>query len=226
VANPTANSVSVFDTVNGNVLLTTITGGGLNVPTAVALDALGNVYVTNGAGNSISVFTANAYAPATILTGEGSNAFSGPAGIAFKTASFNSGNLLVANAGDNSLGVILLDPDSSAPTGYDYNSVYKLTNLSLNVPQGVTVAPDGIIYFANSGNNSVVVWPGFGVAASTFTGPGLDVPEGVAVDASGKLYVTNFGANSVSVFDTLNGNKLLTTITGGGLDGPTGVVIR
>jgi YVTN family beta-propeller protein len=80
---------------------------------------------------------------------------------------------------------------------------------------------------ANSGNDSVSVFTLNGGAASQpITENGLNLPEGVAVDASGKLYITNFGANSLSVFDTTNGNEALTTITGGGLDGPTAVAVH
>lgn len=102
--NPTSNSVSVFDTLNGDVLLTTITGGGLNVPTAVALDNFGNLYVTNSAGNSVSVFTANGYTPATVvtsstITGHGLNL---PEGVATDA----NGKLYVANFGSNSVSVL------------------------------------------------------------------------------------------------------------------------
>ena len=225
VANPLANSVSIFDTVNGNALLSTITSG-LNVPTGVTLDAVGNLYVVNSAANSVSVFLPNNYAaPATFITGNG---LTSPAGIAFDPA---TGTLLVANAGANTVTQFQLQPASAAgplvtPTGFFYQPAAVFSGGGLSVPQGVAIRAS-VAYVANSGNDSVSVIPLNGAPpAPPITGNGLSLPEGVAIDASGKLYVTNFGANSLSVFDTTNGNTALTTITGGGLDGPTAVAVH
>ena len=226
VANPLANSVSIFDTVNGNALLSTITSG-LNVPTGVTLDAVGNLYVVNSAANSVSVFLPNNYsAPATSIT----YGLNSPAGIAFDPA---TRTLVVANAGANSLSVFLLVPSAGdgpgvpiTPTGFIYYPYAVETGGRLNVPQGVAIRAS-VTYVANSGNDSVSVIPGIEQEPEPpITGNGLSLPEGVAVDATGKLYVTNFGANSLSVFDTTNGNTALTTITGGGLDGPTAVAVH
>jgi DNA-binding beta-propeller fold protein YncE len=62
VANLGNNTVSVYDTNNGNTEITAagskplISGGSLNRPLGIAVDSKGNVYVANNGGNSISVY--------------------------------------------------------------------------------------------------------------------------------------------------------------------------
>jgi arabinogalactan endo-1,4-beta-galactosidase len=70
----------------------TFSGGGLNVPLAVAIDGSGNVIVVN-TNNSLSVFT-NAGAPVTGTTGYADQTLGGPAALAID----RSGSLWVANS--------------------------------------------------------------------------------------------------------------------------------
>lgn len=62
VANLGNNTVTVYDTNNGNAEITAagakplISGGSLNRPLGIAVDSKGNVYVANNGGNSISVY--------------------------------------------------------------------------------------------------------------------------------------------------------------------------
>ncbi len=62
VANLGNNTVTAYDTNNGNAEITApgskplISGGSLNRPLGVAVDSKGNVYVANNGGNSISVY--------------------------------------------------------------------------------------------------------------------------------------------------------------------------
>ena len=76
---------------------TTATGGGLNAPTALAIDGIGQIWIANS-NNSISLFS-NAAAPLSPNTGFTGGALSSPTGIAID----NSGNLWLSNSANNSV---------------------------------------------------------------------------------------------------------------------------
>ena len=70
---------------------------GLNRPSFIAFDTLGNLYVSNYVGNTIGKYGPNG---ATINTSLISSGLNGPYGIAFDSA----GNLYVANINGNTIG--------------------------------------------------------------------------------------------------------------------------
>ena len=146
-------------------------GGGLNHPNAMAVDASGNVWLTNGSANTVSEFSSVGTALSPV--GGYSNAnLSLPSGIAIDT----NGNAWVSNS-----------------TG---NSVTKITSLGgsfttyngggLNAPSSVSIDGSGNVWLTNKGNNSVSEFASTGVAISStngYTGAGLNQPVGIAVDA-------------------------------------------
>jgi sugar lactone lactonase YvrE len=87
---------------------------------------------------------------------------------------------------------------------------------SLNAPGGMTVAPDGTIYFADTGNNRVrAVWPSgtittvagtgrYGAWAAGGSAPlrtSLGGPADVAVSPGGCLYIADEGASEILRLD-------------------------
>ncbi len=134
-------------------------GGGarFNNPFAVAVDATGNVYVSDTANNAIRkitvgrVVTTLAGQPGTAgkTDGNGSDArFWNPQGLTVDGA----GNIYVADTGNNAIrkitpmGVVTTLPETT-------NTVDKI--LRLNSPGGVTVDADGNVYVADT-DNSVI----------------------------------------------------------------------
>jgi YVTN family beta-propeller protein len=221
VANSANNSVSVFDTTHGNAVLPAITGGGLNAPLGLTVDASGKLYVANSGGDSVSIFdTAHGNAVLPAITGGG---ISFPTGVAIDA----SGKLYVSiGNGFGSVGVF--------DTAHGNAVLPTITGNGLTQPWDVALDASGKLYVAcpaPGGNVSV-----FDTAHSNMPLPLISIipgyqPEAVVVDTSGKLYVANYNAGpsregNVEVFDTAHSDAaVLPDITGGGLNGPDGVAI-
>jgi streptogramin lyase len=190
-----------------------IAGGGLTSPSVVAVDALGNVWITNVSGSAVSEFSPAgiALSPGVGYTGGG---LSAPFGIAFDL----NGNVWVSNTGNNTLSELASNGAPVSPAG-------GYTGGGLNGPEGIAIDSTNHLWIANSSNNSLSEFTAAGAAVSPtagFTGGGLNVPTGVAIDASGTLWITNFSGASLSEFNPF-GSALNGGITGGGLNTPQGI---
>jgi uncharacterized protein YjiK len=233
---------------NGNVAPSaTIVGDrtGLNSPGGIALDSVGNIYVTNdvaatpsGGEDKITVYArgsnGNAAPKATLFA----------LGLAYPTGIVvdSSGNLYVANMG-STMGavdsIIVYPPNSLVPT--------KAIGLetALDQPSGITVDRSGNIYVTNQENgngrlDSVNVYSpgsyaqGAPSAAIIGTKTKLAQPFGIATDSRGNLYVANFedgshGRGSITIYPTSSkGNAAPSlTISGDktGLSSPSGIAL-
>lgn len=81
----------------------------------------------------------------------------------------------------------------------------------LSSPRGIAFGPDGNLYVADSGTNSVLQVTPAGVSTTFATG--LSAPRGLAFDALGILYVANSGNNTI-VKITPDGTKTIFVSTG------------
>ncbi|SNT34953.1 hypothetical protein SAMN05421770_10840 [Granulicella rosea] len=144
------------------------TGGGLSAPTAMAVDATGNIWLTN-ANNSVSEFAPTGAALSS-STGYTAGPLSGPSAIAIDT----TGNAWVANATGNSLTRI-------APLGA---SATNFTGGGLNQPAGIAIDASGNLWVPNKGGNSVSAFNNAGAPITTtpYTGAGISQPAGVAIN--------------------------------------------
>jgi serine/threonine-protein kinase len=124
------------------------TSARFNEPTALTLDAAGNVYVADYGNNLIrkitpaglvTTFAGSGAAGAANGTGPAAS-FNGPAGIAIDVA----GNIYVADYSNNLIRKI-------TPAG----AVTSISNAALNRPYGVAVDAAGNIYVANYGNSTI-----------------------------------------------------------------------
>jgi hypothetical protein len=110
--------------------------GGFSSPSASAVDASGNLWVTNSGNASVTILNATTSAP-TVLT---SGSLSGPSAIAFDAV----GNAWVTNKTSSSLSVFTpAGSGSVASTG------------TLSSPTGVAIDGQGTIWVTNSGNAKV-----------------------------------------------------------------------
>jgi hypothetical protein len=202
---------SILSSANDFSLGINYTGGGLNNSYRVAIDGLGNAWVTNSANNSVTKISS----VGTFLSG--TNGYTGgglsqPREIAID----GSGNAWVANLGGNSVTEL-----SSA--GAFLSGANGYTGGGLIVPFGVAIDGSGNTWVAN-GNSSVIELSSAGSilsGANGYTGGGLDATQGIAIDGSGNAWASNVGNSTVtelssagSILSGPNG------YTGGGLNRP------
>lgn len=204
----------------------------LNYPEGVAVGASGYVYVADWGANEVRKISPTG--KITIVAGDGT-ACIGPAncgdGGAATSAELSfpdgvavdaSGNVYIADTGDNEIrkvspgGVItrIAGDGSDCSTPPSCGDGAPATSAELTSPQGVAVDRAGNVYIADSGDNEIrkvskgtisrVAGTGSPCATAPSCGDGgsatsaqLSFPAGVAVDSTGRLYVADDGDNEI-----------------------------
>jgi len=171
---PVSNNVSPYGYSTTPIAL----GSGFSNPSAVAVDAAGNIYMTDQGSNLVQKISASNGSVTTLAPGY---TFSIPNGVAIDAA----GNLYIADTGHDKLIEIPAGGGTPVSIGSGFIS-----------PYGVAVDAAGNLYVANFGNNTVTMIPaGNGIPVSI--GSGYNQPSGVAVDGAGNVYVANYGNNTI-----------------------------
>ncbi len=137
-----------------------------STPSAAAVAANGDLWVTNAGNNSISVLNATT-GSSTVYTGGG---LSGPSGLAFDA----SGNAWVTDKSSSALSVF---------TAAGAGSVALTTDLSL--PTAVAIDGQGLIWVTNGGGSSVTVARASGTtvtSANSTNAGGINAPVAVAIN--------------------------------------------
>ena len=139
------------------------------------------------------------------------------------------GNLYVADSGNNRVlryprpvsqsGAIVPDAVWGQPDFLTNRATAAVSQLSLLQPRGVTIAPNGHLIVADTGNNRVLEYitdnptavrvfgqSNFttGIRAATASAQSLSSPQGVFVDGLSNLYVADSGDNRVVVFSNIS----------------------
>jgi sugar lactone lactonase YvrE len=233
--------------VNANGIITTFAGGGigdgaaainasLNYPHGVAVDASGNLFITDDLNNRIREVNANGII--TTIAGDGTAAFSGDGSAAtnatlddpFDVALDASGNLFVADSGNSRLrelstnGIIatVAGNGTSAYSGDGGAAIHAGCTFA-----GVAVDASGNLFIADTYNQRIrkvnadgIITTVAGNGTNAFAGDGgaatnssLSHPYDVAVDASGNLFIADQGNNRVRKVST---NGIITTVAGNG----------
>ncbi len=215
----------------------------LYLPSAVAVDGAGNLFIADSHHNRVrEVIAAGAFAGTiTTVAGDGSAGYDATATVA-KATSLNqpggvaidgAGNLLIADTNNNVIrkvnlntGAISTVAGTGAP-GYTGDSG-AATSATLNSPAGIAVDAAGNLYIADTNNDAVrevvagtiATVAGDGTGAPGFSGDTglailakLNAPFGVALDPAGNLYIADSGNNRVRVVNT-SGN--INTFAGNG----------
>ena len=161
---------SNFTSANDLTLAVTYTGSGLSAPTGVAIDAGGNVWVSNSGSNSVTELT-HAGAPLSGAAGYAAGVLSTPSAVAIDL----TGNAWIANSGNASVSRISA---SGATTSY--------TGGGLAGPSSIAIDALGNVWLSNAGNNSVSEFSSMGAPLSpTTTGyaaSGVAAPVAIAID--------------------------------------------
>lgn len=217
----------------------------LSVPTGLALDGSGNLYIADTGNNRIRKVTASSGVISTVA-GNGIPIFAGDGGPA-TSASLNgpravavdgSGNLYIADTLNDRVrkvtaaGVIsTLAGTGVAGFGGDNGPA---TSALFSAPYGVAVDGSGNVYIADRFNNRIrkvsattgVITtvagngtPGFGGDGGLAISAQLNQPPTVTVDGSGNLYIADASNGRIRKVDA-SGN--ISTVAGNGTQGFAG----
>lgn len=165
---------TLTNTPNDWTLAVTYTGAGLSAPSAVAVDAGGNVWITNRGANTVTEL-----AHSGEVLGTSAAVLSGPAAVAVDAA----GDPWIANATANTLTHLSA---SAAVTGS--------ASGGLSLPAGIAVDPQGNLWVANSGAAGVSEFTSTGspLSGDGFAGSGITNPLGIAISTSCSLSNSNY----------------------------------
>lgn len=235
IAVDTAGNVYVADAVNNRIrkisskgVVTTLAGNGTSGfidglgtqasfynPSAIAVDAIGNVYVADEKNHSIRKITplgeVNTLAGNGVsgsIDGNGAEAsFNYPSGIALD----NSGNVYVADFSNHKIRKIT--PGGLVSTLAGSGSIGRANGLgtlaSFHNPTGISVDKAGNVYVADAGNHqirkintqgTVSTLPcteSEGSISNLATNTGFYNPSSVITDGKGSIYVTDQNNNRI-----------------------------
>jgi len=148
------------------------TGGGLNHPEGIAVDAGGNIWVPN-AGTSQATSNVTLLYPtgATQAGGNGiqSAHINQPSAVALDAG----GHAWITNNGDSSI----------AEIGAGGSSISSYSGNGLSSPSGLAFDPSGNIWVSNGGTNSVSAFTSSGSAVGTYSNIGsITTPVGIVAN--------------------------------------------
>ena len=219
-----------------------IIGGGLNHPTAVALDGAGNVYVVTASTVYKENFSHGAYVQSQIVTD-----LTDLVGIAVD----RSGNLYLTSSVSGDVHKETLQTNGSytetavgfgivSPTGValdgagdifvlnakngdlyketlQANGSYRQTTIALAIsePEILTVDGNGTVYVADAGRGVIdkLTPQANGSYVETIARSGLSEPSGLAVDGQGNLYYSETAAGELNMIDVADAPAITFAIT-------------
>ena len=180
----------------------------IGVPTAVALDASGNMFI---ASQSSRVFKVDAAGHLTVLAGTGVGGFGGDGGPARDATLFAptgvavdaSGNVYICDWGNQRIrrvDAVTLEITTVAGGGSDTADGVPAAASALAGPNGVAVDAAGQIYIAETGANRIRTIDAAGTITTIAAGP-LNFPMAVAVDAAGNIFIADTGTGQIQKVD-------------------------
>jgi DNA-binding beta-propeller fold protein YncE len=164
---------------------------GQDEPTKLALDAQGNLYVTEEyQGRVLKLSPTGKILASWGSQGTDTDQFAQPRGIAVDAA----GNVYVTDAKNDDIVKLSSSGQPLAVWGG-----YGSDPGQFNFPSGIAVDPAGDVYVADTGNFRIQKLSPSGEPLAEWGEAGLNRgqfknPEGVALDAAGNIYVADWGA--------------------------------
>ena len=201
-------------------------------PAGIAVDSSGNIYIADAGNHRVrkvanGTITTYAGTGTAGFTGDGKAASSAqlnnPTGVALDS----SGNLYIADAGNNVIrqvstsGTITTIAGNNSLGAGNTGDGGAATNAQLNNPVAVAVDSAGNLYIADANNNTIRKVSNKNISTVVF---GMHHPDAVAVDASGNIFVTDTVASRVVEYSAGNYNFIAGNLTQGfsGDGGPAG----
>lgn len=206
------------------------TGASLDGPAGVVAAIDGAVVVADTINQRIRRI--DPFGRIRTIAGNGKRGFSGDGGAATGAslqdptalALGKDGSLFIADTGNNRIRVIHRDGTiatlaGTADQGFSGDGG-PASAAQVNGPAGLAPAPDGSLYFSDTGNNRVRVIHTDGTIATVAAG--LSAPAGLAVTADGSLLIADSGNNRVRRLAPDGGVTTVAGTGGGGSGGDGG----
>lgn len=179
---------------------------GISGPAYCAIDAKGNLWVTNYGSANVTEYLAGSQKPHTVIT----KGIVNPVGIAIDP----SGNVYVGNFSSSSGDVEVYAPGSKSPS--------RVITDGATSPRGLAVDSNGTLYVTNLYQSTVAEYrSGQSDPFQTIT-QAMDRPAGITLDKDGTLYVSNIANNTIVEFAPGSVKPLKREITKG-LYEPNGI---
>jgi len=216
------------------------TGASLYVPTGVAVDATGYLYIAEYGNNRIRKVSPSGIISTVAGGGSGGDggpatgaSLNGPWGVVMDTA----GNLHVADTNNNRIrkvspSGIISTVAGNGTLGFSGDGG-SATSAALAHPANVALDAAGNLYIADTGGAHVrkvgasgVISTVAGNGAYRFAGDGgaaigasISYPSGVALDAAGNLYIADMSNNRIR---KVSPSGIISTVAGNGIEGFSG----
>ncbi len=246
----------VIREVNTHGVITTVAGNGtagysgdggqataaeLNKPTGIAVDAGGDIFIADSLNNVIREVSGGVI---STVAGNGTAGYSGDSGQATaaelndptNVATGSTGNVYIADTDNDVIREVIVGTGvitTVAGDGHagDSGNNGPATAATMEGPTGVAVGPNGQIYIADTGNNTIREVSGGLIA--TIAGDGsqgysgdlaaataaeLNGPIGIALDSAGDLDIADTGNNVIRCISA----GVITTVVGNGTSGYSG----
>lgn len=190
-------------------------GSGLAYPEAIAVDASGNVYISDSGNARVlkETLSGGSFTQSTVASAT-DGGLSEPIGIAVDGA----GNVYIAD--DPRLRVL---KETLSAGGYIQSDV---VSSGLTETFCLTVDNSGNVYFCQLGNSQVTKET---LTANGYTqsmiGTGLSAPSGVAVDGAGNVYIADGAGGAVYKETPSPSGYVQTTLPTSGLNRPDGLAV-
>jgi hypothetical protein len=201
---------------------------GLSDPWGIALDAAGDVFVSDANANTVIVLPKSSgtifgqsVTAGVAVTLSAATGLDQPSALAFDAA----GDLFIGNEANNTITVVPKASGGVFGQPVSTNLATTVTAASgLSGVFGMAFDAAGDLFVASEGNSSVIVVPnetgtifGKGVTANTAVRllmyPSVDGPTSIAFDAQGDLFATNIVTDTITVDPASSGTVFGQTVT-------------
>jgi sugar lactone lactonase YvrE len=189
----------------------------LNLPSGMAIDAAGSLYIADTFHNQIVKVDAQGVASVIPISVPGGS-FNFPTAVALD----GSGTLYIADTqGNRALRV---------PVAGGTATVVNTGGITVGAPYGIAMDASGNLFISDTVGGHIVEVPAGGTAAVlniTALGTPLDTPMGLTTDAAGNLYIADNGNSRVVVVAAggTAGSVLSISGLGTALNDPRGVAV-